>query len=94
MMMDDDMMMEDDMTMDPLLIADSMDLMVSLENCEVTASYSLNFRAEPAGEIIGIVAGGTTKTAIARTPNWFKVELNEVEGWITAGYIEGNGDCG
>ena len=83
--------MDDDMDM---LIADSMDSMVELEGCEVTASYNLNHRAEPAGEIIGIVAGGATKTATARTPNWFNVEQGGAAGWITAHLVEGQGDCG
>ena len=107
MMMDDDMAMEDDMMMedemmadddmmeaDPLLIADSMETMVYLEGCTVTAMYSLNLRAEPAGEILGIVAGGASLEPSARTPNWFKVDYNDVEGWITAHYIEGEGECG
>ena len=90
----DDMDEMDDMEMDPAMMMDSMDSMVTLEGCEVTARYNLNFRAEPGGEKIGLVAGGTTKTAIARTPNWFKVAHNDVEGWITAHYINGEGDCG
>ena len=101
MMMEDDMAMEDDMMMDddmmdedPLLIADSMDSMVYLDGCHVTALYNLNFRAEPAGDIIGIVASESTKAALARTSNWFKVEHRDAEGWITAHYIEGEGECG
>ena len=55
---------------------------------------NLNFRAEPGGEKLDIVAGGTTKAAHARTANWFKVEHDGVEGWISAHYIHGHGDCG
>ncbi len=34
------------------------------------------------------------KTAIARTPNWFKVVEGGAEAWITAHAIEHQGDCG
>ena len=71
-----------------------MDSMIPLENCEVTTRYNLNFRDEPGGEKIGLVLGGTTKTAIARTPNWFKVKHDAGEGWISAHYITSEGDCG
>ncbi len=100
--MDDDMMMDDmdsmdkmdDMMMDYAMMKDAMDSMIPLEDCEVTARYNLNFRDEPGGSIIDIVAGGTTKAAHARTPNWFKVEHDDAEGWISAHYINGHGDCG
>ena len=76
------------------MMKDSMDIMVVLIGCEVTARYNLNFRAEPGGEILGVVAGGTTRTATARTPNWFKVEHREQTGWITAHYVTDAGACG
>ena len=80
--------------MDYAMMKDSMDIMVVLIGCEVTARYNVNFRAEPGGEILGIVTGQTTKTANARTPNWFKVEHEEQTGWITAHYVEEEGSCG
>ena len=76
------------------MMKDSMDVMVVFIGCEVTARYNLNFRAEPGGEILGVVAGGTTKVSTARTPNWFKVEHREQTGWITAHYVDETGACG
>ena len=90
----DDMDKMDDMSMEYAMMKDSMDAMTTLEGCEITARYNLNFRDEPGGKWIGIVAGGMTKGAIARTPNWFKVEQNEVEGWISAHFVLSDGDCG
>ena len=98
----DDMAMMDDMEKmakidkmnEMAMVKDSMDSMVPLEDCEVTARYNLNFRAEPAGELIGLVPGGTTKTAIARTENWYKVVHDDTEGWISSHFIDDEGDCG
>ena len=106
MMMDsmgmmDDMMMDsmdkmDDMmdSMQYAMMKDSMDSMVSLEGCEVTARYNLNFRNEPGGEKIGLVQADMTRSAMARTPNWFKVMYDDAEGWISSHYISSAGDCG
>ena len=95
MTLDDTMTMDDmdDMQMDYAMMMDSMDTMVALEGCEVTALDYLNFRDEPGGEIIGAVRIDAIKTAIARTPNWFKVEHDGVEGWISSHYVQGDGDC-
>ena len=95
-MMDDMDSMDkmDDMKMDYAMMKDAMDSMIPLEGCEVTARYNLNFRAEPGGEKMGTVAGGATLAAHARTPNWFKVMYRDAEGWISAHYIHGDGDCG
>lgn len=82
------------MNKDPLLIPDSMDGMVYLENCQVIPLYNLNFRDVPAGEKIGVIANGVTRIALARTANWFKVEHDDVEGWITAHHVDSNGNCG
>ena len=90
----DDMAKMDDKKMDPAMMMDSMDSMIPLEGCELTTRYNLTFRAEPGGERIGQVPSGTTKTAIARTPNWFKVMHEDAEGWISAHFIHGEGDCG
>ena len=90
----DDMDKMDDLSMDYAMMKDSMDSMVALEDCEVVSRYNLNFRDEPGGEKIGLVPGATMKSAVARTPNWFKVEHDEVLGWITAHYVTTEGDCG
>ncbi|MCY3917985.1 MAG: SH3 domain-containing protein [Chloroflexi bacterium] len=84
----------DAMKMDYAMMKDSMESMIPLTDCEVTARYNLNVRDEPGGEKIGLVAGGATKTPIARTVNWFKVEHDEAEGWISSHFIHVYGDCG
>lgn len=91
----DSMEMMDDMdAMNYAMMKDSMDVMVVLIGCEVTPRYNVNFRAEPGGEILGVIAAPTTKSASARTPNWFKVEHREQTGWITAHYVDEEGNCG
>ena len=100
--MDDMMMMDDmdsmdkmdDMSMEYAMMEDSMDIMVMLIGCEITAEYNLNFRDAPGGDKMGIVAGGATKAASARTTNWFKVEHRDAKGWITAHYVLTEGNCG
>ncbi len=92
----DDMAMDDMdmMEMDYAMLMDSMDSMIPLEGCEIVGRYNLNFRDEPGGAKIGLVPGGVAKAAHARTPNWFKVEHDDMEGWVSAHYIHGHGDCG
>ena len=90
----DDMAMMDDKMVDPAMMMDSMDSMIPLEGCEVTTRFNLYFREEPGGEKIGLVPYGSTKSASARTPNWFKVMHDDAEGWISAHFIHGEGDCG
>lgn len=65
-----------------------------LSNCSVTTTHALNFRAGPAGARIGSVAEGATIAATARTPGWFQVEDQGLTGWISADYVETEGDCG
>ena len=77
---------------DPYMIADSLDLMVPLENCEVHSLYILNLRESPAGPIMRWFNGITE--ALARTPNWFQVVDKGELGWISAHYVNTSGDCG
>ena len=65
-----------------------------LANCMVTTTYVLNLRAEPNGNVIGMVAHNATLTALSRTADWFKVDANGVTGWISADYVTTNGSCG
>ena len=66
----------------------------TLSNCMVTATHLINFRASPGGEVIGGVAYDWTLTALARTGNWFKVDLHGEQGWVSADYVNPSGDCG
>ncbi len=64
-----------------------------LQNCMVTATANLNFRDGPAGAIIGYTRKNWTLTAVARTDDWFKVDLHGKKGWISADYVETDGTC-
>ena len=64
-----------------------------IADCLVTTTHGLNFRAGPGGERIGAVPDGATLPASARTPAWFKVELNGEPGWISADYVHTQGSC-
>ena len=65
-----------------------------LANCMVTTTYVLNLRAEPNGNVIGMVAHNATLTALSRTADWFEVDANGVTGWISADYVTTAGSCG
>ncbi len=66
----------------------------SLSGCMVTLQYSLNFRDAPAGEKIGALRSQIKLTALERTDGWFKVDYHGEQGWISAAYVEPEGDCG
>lgn len=55
---------------------------------------TLNFRATPAGEILHILPYNVTLTALSRSPGWFQVDYHGAQGWISADYVEPQGDCG
>ena len=74
------------------LNANRPDLMRPLENCLVNSVTALNFREQPGGRVLGRYGGRSV--AVARTPNWFKVQYLGQEGWISAHYVTTEGDCG
>ena len=78
-------------TTNPYLVADSLDSARALDNCMVSSRTILNFRRQPAGDILSLYMGGSP--AIARTDNWFKVRYLGNEGWISAHYVTTSGDC-
>lgn len=84
-------MPEANATPDPHLIADSLDDLVALGNCMVSANFALNFREGPAGRVMGLYLGRSE--ASARTENWFKVSYLGEEDWISARYITIESDC-
>ena len=65
----------------------------ALDNCMVTTQYILNFRDGPDGDIIGLVPAKAKLTALARTDLWFKVDYHGAIGWISADYVDTDGDC-
>ena len=66
----------------------------ALSDCSVTTTHGLNFREGPFGERIGSVPVDTTLAAARRTPRWFEVEHDGASGWISADYVETEGNCG
>lgn len=70
------------------------DLIMTLENCSVTTADGLNLRDNPAGSTIGLIPNHVSLAAIARSPNWFKVDNRGVLGWISAEYVNMQGGCG
>lgn len=65
----------------------------ALSACRVKTTHALNFRDGPRGHRIGGVPYNAILTAMARTPRWFEVEHEGVRGWISADYVEKEGDC-
>ncbi len=65
-----------------------------LSDCMVLLQYSLNFRDAPDGEKIGALRSQIKLTALERTDGWFKVDYHGERGWISAAYVEPEGDCG
>ena len=66
----------------------------ALSNCMVTTTHVLNFRETPGGTVMGHLPYNVTLTAVERTPDWIKVDYWGRKGWISAGYITKQGDCG
>ncbi|MCY4539321.1 MAG: SH3 domain-containing protein [Chloroflexi bacterium] len=66
----------------------------SLSGCMVRTKNMLNFRAELGGEVIDILPYDVTLTALERTAGWFKVDYHGERGWISADYVEPQGNCG
>jgi len=77
---------------DPHLIRDSLDTMVSLENCQVGSLFILNLRESPAGPVMRWFNG--ISPALARTANWFQVVDQGELGWVSAHFVNSAGDCG
>ncbi len=62
--------------------------------CRVTTTHVLKFRDGPGGNRIGLVAQRATLTVQSRSAGWFQVEYRGAAGWISADYVETQGDCG
>ena len=65
-----------------------------LSGCMVRATASLNLRASPGGAVIGGVGETWLLTAVERTAGWFRVDRLGQYGWISAEYVETEGNCG
>ena len=65
-----------------------------LSDCMVYTKFILNFRATPGGEVKGLIPAFVTLTALAHTAGWYEVDYWGAVGWISADYVEPQGDCG
>ena len=69
-----------------------------LRNCTLTVKELTPIRQTPKGFIISYLPANAEINAIARTPNWFKVRLNEgwLENaeWVSADAVWESGSCG
>ena len=65
-----------------------------LQNCMVTTTHALNFRATPGGAVMRVLPWQVTLTAFRRTPAWFYVDYHGERGWISADYVVPQGSCG
>ena len=74
------------------LIPDSYDSVIALDDCMVSADAVLRFRERPAGRSLRLFRGASA--ALARTQNWFMINYDGREGWISAHYVTTSGDCG
>ena len=74
--------------------ADSDDSVTPLTDCRITTTYWLKFRVAPNGASLDeTIPNGAQLTAFARTTSWFNVIYEGRPGWISAGYVEHEGDC-
>ena len=67
---------------------------IPLNNCLVTTANVLRLRDEAGGSTIkALVPFRVTLPAKARTASWFFVDFLEMDGWISAGYVQTEGIC-
>jgi len=75
------------------VIPDPLENLVEYEECWVVAQYNLFYREKPAGAILGLVHGGWSLQALARTDNWYMVKHGDKVGWISLHYSWGEREC-
>ncbi|MCY4062828.1 MAG: SH3 domain-containing protein [Chloroflexi bacterium] len=75
------------------LIGDAVESAVILEDCQVTPREVIRVRMEPAGQRTGLVMAGHTLMALARTENWYMVNLDGAERWVSAHFVNLRGHC-
>ncbi len=65
-----------------------------LNDCTVTTTHRVNFRAAPNGDRLNaIINAGARLTAFGRTDDWFNVVYGGTSGWISADYVRTSGVC-
>ena len=75
-----------------LIDADGAAMSVS-RGCTVTTTHALNFRDTPNGNKIGLLPQNTSVDALERRADWFRVDYESRQGWISAGYVTMQGNC-
>ena len=45
-------------------------------------------------DIAGWLPRGVTPTALERTADWFRVDYDRTQGWVSAGHVTPHGVCG
>ena len=67
--------------------------MSAADECIVTTTHALNFRARPNGNKIGLVPEGAALDALDKEGDWFQVEHVGRLGWIHGDYAHTAGNC-
>ena len=75
------------------LIGDDADSAVPLADCQVTPRENLRVRIAPAGQRTGLVMTGHSLRPLARTENWFMIEHDGAERWVSAHFVNMRGAC-
>ncbi len=65
-----------------------------LTNCMVQLLYPLNFRAAPAGRIMQVLPAQIRLSVLDYRQGWYQVDFYGQEGWVSADYVQAQGDCG
>ncbi len=72
----------------------SQDLAPPLGNCMVQLLYPLNFRARPAGQIMQVLPASIRLSVLDYREGWYQVDFYGQQGWVSADYVQAQGDCG
>ena len=77
---------------------DSADVPPALEqpltNCEITTTHRLNLRDAADGAVVQLVIPANHRlTPSARTQSWFRVVYADTGGWVSARFVNTQGDC-
>jgi hypothetical protein len=69
---------------------------IALSDCRVTTPHILNLRVAPdvTSAVLDLVPYQTTLSADARSGDWLRVVYGSHQGWLSAGYLMLEGDCG
>lgn len=63
------------------------------DECLVTTTHVLRFRAVPGGSVLGNVPEDATYLALDYAQGWYQIEHDSQVGWISADYVLADGAC-